>query len=253
MNQPLTNESYWEKHFENAPVVNQNLAKQFIDFLPFFDRIPSYSTRKIQRLFEIGCFPGRYLHFLSDRYQAEASGIDFVRDFAPMTQFFENSGTKVGVLIQGDFFKTEPNPIYDLVLSVGFIEHFPNPTEVLKRQSEWVEDGGLMMVTVPNKRFFRIPFAFLFDRKNQKAHVLKSMRISYFKQVAQEMGWELLECSYIGGFNPKVHQSLNLFQSLMYRPLKWGIKKINPWLKKRPSKWYSHTLLAIYRLPSSKI
>jgi hypothetical protein len=157
----------------------------------------------------------------------------------------------VGALIQGDFFKTEPSNKFDLVLSIGFIEHFPDPTEVLKRQSAWVSDGGLMMVTVPNKRFLRIPFAFLFDQKNQKAHVLKSMRISYFKQVAQEMGWELLECAYVGGFNPKVHQPLNAVQSVVYRPLKWAIKKLNPWLKKKPSKWYSHTLLAVYRLPAS--
>jgi 2-polyprenyl-3-methyl-5-hydroxy-6-metoxy-1,4-benzoquinol methylase len=50
-----------------------------------------------------------------------------------------------------------------LVLSIGFIEHFPDPTEVLIRQSAWVSDGGLMMVTVPNKRFLRIPFAFFFE------------------------------------------------------------------------------------------
>jgi hypothetical protein len=108
-----------------------------------------------------------------------------------------------------------------------------------------------MMVTVPNKRFLRIPFAFLFDQKNQKAHVLSSMRISYFQHVAQEMGWELLECAYVGGFNAKVHQPLNAVQTMVYRPLKWVIKRLNPWLKKNPSRWYSHTLLAVYRLPVS--
>ena len=249
--EPLTNETYWEKHFENASLVNRNLEKQFADFLPFFDQLPAFSTKKIEHIFEVGCFPGRYLHFLSQRFGAVANGIDFVRDFSPMTDFFKSSGTPVGELIQGDFFKTEPSNKFDLVLSIGFIEHFPDPTEVLKRQSEWVADGGLMMVTVPNKRFLRIPFAFLFDQKNQKAHVLSSMRISYFKQVAQEMGWELLECAYVGGFNAKVHQPLNAVQSMVYRPLKWVIKRLNPWLKKNPSRWYSHTLLAVYRLPVS--
>jgi SAM-dependent methyltransferase len=249
--EPLTNESYWEKHFENAPVVNQNLARQFEDFLPFFDRIPTYSSRKMERIFEVGCFPGRYLHFLSQRWGVEANGIDFVRDFSPMTDFFRASGTPVGELIQGDFFKTEPSKKYDLVLSIGFIEHFPDPTEILKRQAQWVSDGGLMMVTVPNKRFLRIPFAFLFDQKNQDAHVLTSMRISYFQNAAQLLGWELLDCRYVGGFNSKVHQPLHRWQMALYRPIKFVFKKLNPWLKKNPSKWYSHTLMAVYRLPAS--
>jgi len=251
--EPLTNESYWEKHFENASLVNRNLEKQFADFLPLFDRIPGYSKRKIAGIFEVGCFPGRYLQFLSNRWGAEANGIDFVRDFSPMEHFFRESGTPVGTLIQGDFFQTVPEKKFDVGISIGFIEHFPDPTEVLNRQSDWVVEGGLLLVTVPNKRFLRIPFAFLFDQKNQKAHVLKSMRISYFKQVAHELGWELLECGYVGGFNPKVHQSLNAVQSMVYRPIKWAIKKVNPWLKKKPSKWYSHTLVAVYRLPSSEI
>ena len=251
--QPLTNESYWEKHFENANSVNRNLEHQFADFLPTFDRVPNYSRKKIDAIFEVGCFPGRYLHFLSKRWDAVANGIDFVRDFGSMNQFFKSSETKVGQLIQGDFFQSTPQNQFDVVISIGFIEHFPDPLEVLIQQSKWVMDGGLMLVTVPNKRFFRIPFAFLFDQENQKAHVLKSMRISFFQEVARKQGWELMECRYVGGFNSKVHQPLNALQRLAYRPLKALIKRLNPILKKYPSKWYSHTLVAVYRLPSSKI
>jgi SAM-dependent methyltransferase len=55
-----------------------------------------------------------------------------------------------GQVLFGDFFTYPFSEQYDIVLSMGFIEHYGNRKAVLQRMDEVLKPGGLLIATWPN-------------------------------------------------------------------------------------------------------
>lgn len=90
------------------------------------------------------------------------SGIDYSSDGVAITEANLERAGIAAEIYQGDFFDdTRLHDLVetqDIVYSVGFIEHFDDPTEAIRRHFDLAKPGGLVVMTLPNlaswNRFF---------------------------------------------------------------------------------------------------
>lgn len=197
-------------------------------------------------IIEIGAFPGRFLAYLSAKYSLKATALDYNSEIDRINDAFTVMyGSRLEELIKADFLRHTPVTGYDIVLSIGFIEHFANYEEILDRHLLYLNQGGVLVIMIPNKRNFRRLYGYLLDYRNLKAHNLRSMRLSVFRSFASRNRLKIRHLAYQGGFPYRVHQDLNLFQKVIYKAVRAFSLVLNPFFEKYPCRLWSGTIVAI--------
>jgi 2-polyprenyl-3-methyl-5-hydroxy-6-metoxy-1,4-benzoquinol methylase len=245
----LTSKKYWEDYYQEASESRETIIKICGAYDYFWEMLTSNVKHQPQSIIEIGAFPGRYLAYLSSRYNLEATGLDFNPDREKFSRSMQAMGVEKYDYICSDFLAHQPQQQYDIVFSNGFIEHFTNYGEILDKHASYLKAGGAMMVMIPNKRYLRKIYGYFLDRKNLKAHNLECMRLDVFKEFAKRNNLRINFLSYYGGFGFKVHQPLSFLQRLVYAPIRLLSIKLHDEMSKNPSKWYSGTIIGIFSKP----
>jgi 2-polyprenyl-3-methyl-5-hydroxy-6-metoxy-1,4-benzoquinol methylase len=245
----LTTQSYWEGYYNK----NHASKKHIINVCSYYDKfwkVIFEDNCQGKTLIEIGGFPGRYLAYLTSKYELNPTCLDYNSDISQLEASFKIMGVKQYTVLQEDFTKYVPKQKYDYVISNGFIEHFEDFDNILDLHSQYLKPGGKMLVMIPNKRYFRQVYGYLCDYKNLKAHNLKSMRLGVFKEFAKRHDLDVNTLQYYGGFPFAVHQRLNILQKIIYKVARLISKKvINPILMKYPSKYMSASIISIFEKP----
>lgn len=155
----------------------------------------------IKSVFEIGCYPGRYLTIFGDQ-GIEVNGVDYIQDVNKLPEVFELKKYKVGHFYNCDFFKFEPKVKYDCVMSLGFIEHFDNWEKTMTNHFDFINEKGYLIIEVPNFRgvLQRIP-RMLFDYENYKRHNLNSMCLKEWNKILIQNDFEIIYSGCFGGYN----------------------------------------------------
>lgn len=169
----LASQDYWNQSWEGTA----------FDAASPDDLLRNWLTAHVPRTtagrsLEVGCFPGTYSAVLGE-LGYELNGMDLApRTDTELPAWLRSRGHRVGDFSRRDFFEVRPEPSYEVVCSFGFIEHFKNWDEVLRRHAGFVRPGGLLVVATPNFRgagqhFFH----WLFDRESLSRHNLDSMDV----------------------------------------------------------------------------
>ena len=254
----LTDEQFWDDYWRAVRVPTQiDLSVPFnrcLDsfFAPHLLGLPAGSA-----MFEIGCAPGRWLAHFSKKYGLSVGGLDYSPLGVQKTrENLKALGVEAGVQ-QADFFKYEAGKKYDLVYSLGFIEHFDDVDGVVRRHLAMVKDGGLLILGIPNFQGIYKPIQALYWQGCLDKHNLSIMRADFFPHLAERLGLELLDCRYVGGFDPTLFvkpPKLGLARNLAIRlPLVVLRHLRQPALFDRfNSPLYSSYIMAAMRKPKSK-
>ena len=250
MKKELTDKKYWEDYYEQSNTERTEITRICSRYDYLFDMLVAASDQPPKTIIEIGAYPGRFLSYLSSKYLLEATALDFNSDTSKISDSFTSMGGVLKEILQADFFQYKPTQKYDLVLSIGFIEHFINYDDVLDRHLSYLKPGGAMLIMVPNKRFLRKYYGLLVDRANLRAHNLKCMKVKVFRDFASRNGLVIRSLSYYGGFAYKVHQNLNLPQKVLYKVIRALSGKLNPFFESHPSPFYSGSIVAIFHKPN---
>lgn len=245
----LTSKKYWQNYYEASSEDRDTIIKICSEYDSFWEMLIANTQGKPESILEIGAFPGRYMAYLAWRYKLQATGLDF----NPDEEKFKRSMHALGVTdfnyICADFLKHTPTQQFDLVISNGFIEHFTNYDEVLDKHATYLKKGGAMLVMIPNKRYLRKVYGYLVDYKNLQAHNLECMHLDLFKEFSKRNNLQIKYLSYYGGFAYRVHQPLSFWQKVIYKPVRYISMKLNDYLSKYPSKWYSGTIIGVFVKP----
>lgn len=108
-----------------------------------------------RRVLEVGCGRGMTLLEFS-RCGAQVSGLDYAPSALAICHSLQQQlGMPQAWLVNGDAENLPfPDDYFDLVYSVGVMEHFPDPTRAFQEQFRVVRPRGLLIVQVPQKYSF---------------------------------------------------------------------------------------------------
>ncbi len=101
---------------------------------------------------EIGAGRGLISYLLSEQYGAEPSLLDFSQIALDASKELYKQLGKEGKYIFADAtdLPEEQQNAYDFVSSIGLIEHFEDPTQIVDAHFKAVKDGGFVIIGVPN-------------------------------------------------------------------------------------------------------
>ncbi len=152
---------------------------------------------------EVGCAPGKHLTWASKRLGAQVSGIDYSdQGLQGAKRLFEALGV-VGDLRCDDLFKTSfERHSFDLVYSMGVIEHFDDPRPMVAAHLRLVKPGGAALMTVPNYggRYGRIQRHL--DPRNLSIHNLNIMNTDALRRLGEAVGEGGVVVAASGRFDP---------------------------------------------------
>lgn len=189
----ITNEKWARSYDDYSFRVASDCLTDWIDrFLP----APGATV------FELGCHPGRYLAHLGCR-GLRLSGIDVMPHVHQLDRWLRSQRMDVGRIWQGDALSycRETSDRFDLVYSMGFIEHFDDYLTVLELHTHLVNDVGTLVVTVPNfSGAFQHRLHSWLDAENLAEHNLGSMHLEKWVDRLARLGFHCRFAGPIGGW-----------------------------------------------------
>lgn len=152
---------------------------------------------------EIGCAPGKWLLFYAERFGARPAGIEYTEFGASLTRRNLAAVGVEGEVVHGDFFTVEPRTA-DLVLSLGFIEHFDDPGQAFTRHLAFLRPGATLVIGVPNFRSVLGTVQRWTEPRHLALHNLAAMRPELYRRLADQNGLTVTWQGYLDGLDPAI-------------------------------------------------
>jgi len=222
----LADKNEWDRLYRDKKPYGVSGKDQIARWI--VEQTPATETGKA---LEIGCFPGRYLPTIGI-LGYELNGLDMQDGVRDMPAWLLDQGFGVGKFAQADFFKWNSDEQFDLVLSLGFVEHFENWQEVIEGHLKFVVPGGHLLLEAPNfLGGFQNWFHRTFDATNLAMHHVPAMDPFKWADVVREHGFDIEFVGFFGRFHLWADQ----------QDLSAGKKCALKWLL-RSRNWFKHLL-----------
>jgi 2-polyprenyl-3-methyl-5-hydroxy-6-metoxy-1,4-benzoquinol methylase len=210
----ITEKDYWDNFWMHLSLpcrVDENFSNDLniSEFLKQY--VPSGENRKIA--LEVGCAPGKWMIFLNDELQYSVEGCEYLESAVKITrQNLEMNNIDNAVIHQGDFLSYDfGKNQYDVVISLGFIEHFTNPESVVEKMCTILKKGGILIIGIPKFTGLNYYIAKYVDKKLKNkllpAHNLKIMHLHFFYEVAKKCQVKPIKITCSGGFEPALYDT----------------------------------------------
>ncbi len=196
MKNNLTDEKFWDETW------NSNIKKQTpLRLFPFTELLKDIEYSKDKSMIELGCVPGDNLVQLHRALGYEVNGIDFADATINTTKRMETYGVKDANIINADLFSYKFEKQYDLVFSVGLVEHFQDPLPVLQKHVEILKPGGRLLIAIPNFRYFHYITRLVADYDCLMAHNTLLMSVKRLQKYINRLNINIDYCDYYEDFD----------------------------------------------------
>lgn len=245
-------ENYWDKLELPAKIKKTKKSLYLNEILKIFDRfLPQNDNLSI---LEIGGAPGQYLAYMSNNFHYKIYALDY-SDIGcrKMKENFSLLGLK-GIVYQKDLFSDDISdlPLFDIVYSLGFIEHFQDLDRVIDKHLELLKPGGILLIGTPN--FLGVNHWVLRRLAPQRLaqHNLSSMDIRNWSNFEKRFNLRVIFKGYIGGFEPSIYRCgnrtlLNRFIYMLFIGIRIIITDNLKFLRKFNYKYWSGYVIGVYR------
>jgi 2-polyprenyl-6-hydroxyphenyl methylase/3-demethylubiquinone-9 3-methyltransferase len=205
----LTDEAFWDAYWQRLklPVaVDETKARPYEkEILKVLKRFAPRDPAA--RVIEIGGAPGGYLAYVAGISGSQAHAIDSSTvGCVKLQENFDLLNIPITVycrdVLQGDL---SDLPRFDLVYSLGLIEHFSDPMPMIKKHVELAKPGGVIVIGLPNflgisRHVLRFTRPEMFSKHN-----LRTMDIRTWSRFEHEAGLKVLFRGYVGGWEPRIY------------------------------------------------
>jgi SAM-dependent methyltransferase len=201
----LTEQAYWENRWDRikAPKeirrdtkhqVNKELLKIFDTYLPHQERLT---------ILEIGGAPGQFLAYFTKHFGYLPNAIDYSTiGCDKMREAFEIANMDVTIYNRDIFSDLSDLPRFDIVFSMGFIEHFSDLDSIVEKHIEVLRKQGILLLGVPNYSGISQVVLKRLAPQLLSRHNLETMDIKKWESFEKKYGLKTIFKEYIGGFNP---------------------------------------------------
>ncbi|MFO8084059.1 MAG: glycosyltransferase [Desulfobacterales bacterium] len=256
----LTEKQHWENRWDRVklPAIIEPDTPNMVagEILKVFDQYLPVSKPDVAfNVLEIGGAPGPFLAHMTKYRGYRAFAIDYSDvGCKKMKENFDLLGLDV-TLYHRDFFDDLSDlPQFDLVFSMGFIEHFDDLNDVVGRHVKLVKKGGILVLGVPNFRGISQKVLSRLTPNLISMHNLEAMDIHRWDHFESIYGLEPMFKGYIGGFEPKnfrrcenktlKNQAIRLF----FKTARFLVTDPFPFLRRYNSVHWSAYLMGVYRV-----
>lgn len=253
----LTGQSFWEQYWDDKPGKRKAVKTSLLikEILSAFD---AHLPRKDGlSLLEVGGASGEYLMYLTRKFNYKANSLDYSHIGNLQTiETFHQAGMEVRVFERDLFADNSDLPKFDIVYSLGFIEHFDNPVDVVRCHLDLLKPGGILLLGVPNFGGIYKKVLHRMAPSIGRTHNLKIMDLGNWAVFEEKFPIIPVFKGYIGGFEPlnmKKMEVKNPLNHLIYFNLRILMTLFSfhfRWLRKFNSKCWSGYLMGIYRKTS---
>ena len=252
----LTEEAHWEERWrrirepkeirrDTKHPVNSELIKIFDAYLP---------QQTGLNILEIGGAPGQFLAYFAKEFGYSAHAIDYsATGCDKMRQAFGIANLDVTIYNRDIFADISDLPSFDIVFSMGFIEHFSDLDSIVEKHIELLKKQGILLLGVPNYRgISQIVLKRLAPQK-LSMHNLETMDIKNWESFEKKYGLNTIFKEYIGGFNPGSFRRCenrtlrNVLIRFFFKIVRIFITDRFAFLRRFNSIYWSSYLLGIYR------
>lgn len=200
----LTDAAFWQGYwgrFSLPDAIDENRS---------FDRALARRLRTLLKgatgeVLEIGCAPGRWLAFFAREFGLAVAGIELTPDGVAATRRnMEMLGVAHADIREADFLSAAPSPTYDVVVSLGFVEHFTDVDAVIALHAAWLRPGGRLIIGVPNFRGVHGWLQQWLDPEILVHHNLEIMDVGRLTRAGPAAGMVTESVRYLGSLEPSL-------------------------------------------------
>lgn len=252
----LTQKEFWDDVWSKIrlpliiePTANDPVTKEILRI--FKDFLPKDKLSAV----EIGGAPGQFIAYLCKYHGYEASVIEYSKiGCQKTTENFDLLGLNVNIYNRDFLGDLSDLPRFDLVFSMGFVEHFNELDDIFRRHIKLLNKGGILVLGVPNFGGINQKVLAQTAPKMLSMHNIEAMDIKRWNVIESLYGLTPLFKGYIGGFEPKTlkrceNRTLkNLSIRYFFKILHYLMSPF-PFLRKYNSPAWSAYLLGVYKLP----
>jgi len=170
------------------------------------------NTNKKIKFIEFGCGGGNFLPYFNKKYDNfEIFGIDISSVGCKITLQRINDNVPPSNIICDDIFKKDFQTQFDISFSVGFIEHFDDPSIPLKKHVDVLKKDGIMLLAIPNLtglqgKIFKSKIWFSKEKWEKKPKDwifgMRDISVKQFEKWCKSAGLKDIEIHPAGGFLP---------------------------------------------------
>lgn len=258
MPKKLTEKEFWDRYWDIdfKDVAEIKRTKRGLHANAILDALDKHLPRnKNFHVLEIGGAPGQYLIYMAKNFNYHLHSLDYSKIGNDRTVKNLAAANIPIAVYEKDFFSddfTKDLPLFDIVYSLGFIEHFEDLSFVVGKHLDLLKTGGILLLGVPNlgavyKHFLKRTAPHILSMHN-----LDTMKINNWDKFENELNLTCIFKGYIGGFEPLVMNKLEK-SSFLARLLNLLVKilvgtfsfRFN-FLRKFNSRYWSGYLIGIY-------
>lgn len=193
MNNNYTEREDWIKYWSSY--IPESYSSFFMEkYLPTLPRETTF--------IEIGGFPGKIAAYFKIKYNFDVTILDYFIDPKVVNKTEIKNGIPENSInvIESNFFEYNSRVKYDIVCSFGFIEHFENIEDTIKRHVQLLKPSGILLISLPNFRGINGLLQKFADPNNLAIHNLNAMRTNILKEGCFKAGLKKVEVGYFGKF-----------------------------------------------------
>ncbi len=158
---------------------NTELTKNTNYFSGYRKEMLEFIPENCKKVIEIGCGEGKFANLVKQSKNCEAWGID------THEKSVEAASKILDRALLGDFEQNEkhlPVGAFDVVILNDVLEHMVSPFDFLDQIKKYMIPNGVLVISIPNVRFFRTYFKLVFkgDWEYESHGVLDITHLRFF-------------------------------------------------------------------------
>jgi SAM-dependent methyltransferase len=153
-------------------------------------------------LIELGGMPGNHLVYFNKEFGYRVCALDYVADMGLVKETFATNGVTNFEIVNCNLFDFFPSEKFDIVFSLGLIEHFEDWRAIWNKHNELLRPGGYLFIGLPNTRFLHWVLMKLFCPTILAVHRTYFMAPKTLMRLSTESRLDVLFCNYIATYRP---------------------------------------------------